>query len=128
MPRDMVHNRLLSALALAMVTAAPNRVSVSVMHVVSISSLPLAIGTKTDLDILRDDGVEADVEAGCRKCCVLVLLRVARQLTKAACVGKREAVANERSEMIVAVNDLNCIPSGFLSISGLFSLYENLLQ
>jgi len=43
----------------ATVTSAPNLVNVSVMHVVSISSDPSAMGTKTFLDMARFVVVEA---------------------------------------------------------------------
>lgn len=47
----------------ATVTSAPQRVRVSVMQVVSISSLPSAIGTRTRLDIsTADEDKEAEAE------------------------------------------------------------------
>lgn len=63
MPRLMVHNNPLLLVVVgmteAMVTWAPNRVKVSVMHVVSISSDPSAMGTKTRFVMLR---AEVDVD------------------------------------------------------------------
>ena len=46
-PRLILHKSSPSGLTDATTTSAPNRVSVSVMHVISISSLSSAIGTRT---------------------------------------------------------------------------------
>ena len=59
MPRLILHTSCPSGITDAVVTSAPKRVSVSVMHVVSISSDPSAIGTSTRLDILRAEDVRA---------------------------------------------------------------------
>ena len=48
----------------ATVTCAPQRVNVSVIQVVSISSLPSAMGTRTRFDISRDVDAEKSREAG----------------------------------------------------------------
>ncbi len=52
----------------AVVTSAPKRVRVSVMHVVSISSDPSAMGTSTFFDILKADVRKARLDEE-RKAC-----------------------------------------------------------
>ena len=55
-PRLMVQTKLSPGMTDAIVTEAPNLVNVSVIHVVSISSLPSAIGTRTFFfDIFREE-------------------------------------------------------------------------
>ena len=53
-PRLMVQTKLSPGMTDAIVTEAPNLVNVSVIHVVSISSLPSAIGTRTFFDMFRE--------------------------------------------------------------------------
>ena len=67
-PRLMVHTKL--GMTDATTTLAPNLVNVSVMQVVSISSLPSAIGTRTRfVDILSEEEKEraSFVRDGARK-------------------------------------------------------------
>ena len=55
----MVQTKLSPGMTDAIVTEAPNLVNVSVIHVVSISSLPSAIGTRTFFfDIFREEVVD----------------------------------------------------------------------
>jgi hypothetical protein len=73
----------------AMVTSAPNRVNVSVMHVVSISSDPSAMGTRTRFDIAEFNAV---VVAG-----VVV-------------VDDEYNLRDENAAAVVVVDDEECFP------------------
>ena len=54
----MVQTKLSPGMTEAIVTEAPNLVNVSVIHVVSISSLPSAIGTRTFFDMFSEELVD----------------------------------------------------------------------
>lgn len=68
MPRLILQMSSPPGMTDAVVTSAPKRVSVSVMHVVSISSEPSAMGTSTRLDILKADVRKARLDEE-RKAC-----------------------------------------------------------
>jgi hypothetical protein len=105
-PRLIVQRRSSSGLTDAIVTAAPNLVNVSVIQVVSISSLPSAIGTNTFFDMFRDVVVDdANLAKLLLLPLLLLLLDVATLLARLA-DNEIEEGDNDKDEKAWDVDDL----------------------